>query len=490
MQGEVAFQMPAAVSTGAAGLDRILGGGLPGPRVYLVQGDPGTGKTTLGLQFLLEGARAGEPVVYVTMSQSRAELAQIAASHGWSLDGVIVEEIGRSERLIGNAEQSIFESSELDLDANDKAIEKLIEEHAPTRIVFDSMAEMRQLSGSVFRFRHEVLDLKDLLRRKSITTLLLDGGIDFGGDRELEMLAHGIICLEKALPEYGMARRRVEVRKMRGVAFFDGYHDMSIRRGSGVEVYPRIVPNLAPEAVRRTDLIKSDVSELDDMLGGGLEGGTTAIIVGQAGTGKSTLASIYAHAALQRGEPVGVFLFEERLETFFRRCEGLGLNLREHESSGRLFIRDFNPTEVSPGEFSQIVQHIVEENRVRVVVIDSFTGYLNALPKGDEAVMQIQLLVKYLSRRGVIAILIVAQHGLLGQGASTDVDVSFLGDCAILLRMYEWPGLVRRTVAVVKKRHGSHDMAVRELLIGPGGVHIHPFNPPPLGASGPIASGS
>ena len=314
---------------------------------------------------------------------------------------------------------------------------------------------------------------------------MIDTGTQHGGDTEIEGVAHGIFCLEKSLPEYGVARRRLEVKKMRGVAFSDGYHDMALRTGTGVEVYPRVVPSLAPETAR-TELIKSDIGPLDAMLGGGLEGGTTTLIVGQAGTGKSTLASIYSYAALERGEGVAMFLFEERLETFFRRSEGLGMNLRSHHASGLLQIRDFNPAEISPGEFSQIVLTAVDERAVRVVLIDSFTGYLSALPESDQAVMQIQSLVKYLSRRGVLSMLIVANHGLLGHNVSSDVDVSFLGDAVLLLRMYEWPGVIRRSITVVKKRHGPHDLNIHELSITTEGISVHPFNPPPMGPSGPI----
>ena len=473
------------VATGVAGLDQILGGGLPGPRLYLVQGAPGTGKTTLSLQFLREGVARGEPVLYVTLSQSRRELEHIAQSHGWSLEGVHIEELEAAEALDPATDQTIFHSADLRLDRTQRAVEKAIREIKPKRIVYDSLMEIRQLSGDPMRFRREILALKVFLAKQGIAALLLDVGAEHGGDLELEGLAHGILCLTKELPEYGIAQRRVEVRKMRGVAFFDGYHDMAIRSSQGVEIYPRLVPRLAPEAAR-TALIKSGIGELDEMLGGGLEAGTTTLIVGQAGTGKSTLASIYSHAALERGESVAMFLFEERLETFFRRSEGLGMNLRPYQESGQLQIKDFNPAEISPGEFSQIVRKAVDEHDVRVVLIDSFTGYLGALPKSNQAVMQIQSLVKYLSRRGVLSILIVAQHGLLGHNVGTDVDVSFLGDAVILLRMYEWPGLIRRSVTVVKKRHGPHDLDVHELVIEPEGVKVQAFNPPPLGPSGPI----
>lgn len=468
------------ISTGVAGLDAILGGGLPGPRVYLLRGGSGTGKTTLGLQFLLEGAKRGEAVLYVTLSQSRAELEQIAASHAWSLEGVAIEQLESEIALDEALDQTIFHGADIRLDRTRLAIERAIERHNPKRLVYDSLLEVRQLSGDSLRFRRELLGFKLFLAQRHIASLLVDTTSEQGGDIEMEGVAHGIFVLEKMLPEYGLARRRIEVKKMRGVAFADGYHDMAIRTGSGIEIYPRIVPNLAPE-IGRSDLIKSNIENLDDMLGGGLEAGTTTLIVGQAGTGKSTLASIYSLAALERGESVAMFLFEERLETFFRRCEGLGMNLRPHQASGKLQIRDFNPAEISPGEFSQIVQRAVDEHDVKVVLIDSFTGYLGALPKSDQAVMQIQSLVKYLSRCGVLSILIVATHGLLGHNVENDVDVSFLGDAVLLLRMFEHPGIVGRSLTVVKKRHGLHDLNVHELIIRPEGISVQPFNLPPPG---------
>jgi circadian clock protein KaiC len=488
MQDGVTRDTPGPIATGVRGLDSILGGGLPGPRLYLLQGAPGTGKTTLALQFLLAGARLGEPVVYVTLSQTRAELEQIAASHGWPLDGVRIEELSTAETIEDATDQTIFQTADIQLDRTRRAVEDAIRIHRPRRAVYDSLLEIRHLSGDGLRFRREVLGFKAFLATHRIATLLIDTEAPYGGDLELEGVAHGIVRLDKALPEYGNARRRVEVKKMRGVAYSDGYHDMSIRRGVGVEIYPREVPNLGPEAAR-TQLIKSNVRPLDDMLGGGLEAGTTTLIVGQAGTGKSTLASLYATAALERGEGVAMFLFEERLETFFRRSEGLGMNLRPHRESGLLQIRDFDPVEVSPGEFAQIARRAVEEHAIRVVLIDSFTGYLSSLPRGEEAVMQMQALLKYLTRRGALVMLVVAQHGLLGQEAATDVDVSFLGDAVLLLRMYEWPGVVRRTITVVKKRHGPHDLAVHELTIRPEGVSVLPFNPPPPGPAGPVAAG-
>lgn len=478
---------PGRANSGSRGLDEIIGGGLPKGRLYLLSGAAGTGKTTLALQFLLEGIRLGEPVLYVTLSQTDAELRQIAASHGWSLDGMAVQSLsaGDSQPL---EDQTIFQSADLRLDRTRDAIQAQIDSIKPKRLVYDSLLEIRLLANDPLKFRREILGFKSFLNSQNITTILIDTehGFDDQAEDQLENIAHGIIRLEKHLPNYGVAQRRLEVTKLRGTAIRDGYHDVSIRTGEGVAVYPRVLPDLQPEIGMGEGLITCGVGELDAMLGGGLEAGTTAIVMGQSGTGKSTLASLYAVAALERGEHVAMFLFEERVETFFRRCEGLGMNLRKPFEEGRLHLRDFNPTEISPGEFSRIVVDTLEDNRVRVLMIDSLTGYLGALPDSSQAVTQIHTLLKYASRRGALSLLIVAQHGLLGAGQSNDLDVSYLGDSVLWLRMYEWPGVIRRTITAVKKRHGPHALDVHELTIGPNGVVVQAFNPPPPGTPGPL----
>ncbi|MGV1950800.1 ATPase domain-containing protein [Agrobacterium vitis] len=470
----------AIASTGIAGLDEILRGGLPLPNLFMLQGAPGSGKTTAAIQFLRAGVEAGESCLYVTLSQSAAELRSIAVSHGWTLDGIHVEELSTTGSIDEADEQSIFMTADLRLDETRKAIEAAIDEHKPQRLVYDSLLEVRLITGDSPRFRRELIGFKSFLSKRKVVALLLDTqspGLDRSGE-EVEGLAHGVIRFDKSLEEYGGVRRRIEVSKMRGVPIADGYHDMAIREGAGVVVFPRIMPSTATEATK-PQLIKSGVSELDDMFGGGQEAGTTTLVIGQAGTGKSTMSSLYATAALERGESVALFLFEERLETFFRRSEGLGMQLRQFHKDGKLILRDFNPNEVSPGEFGQIVQDAVVQNKVRVVVIDSLTGYLNSLPHREKAVRDIQSLLKYLARSGVLTMLIVAQHGLLGQNVGIDVDVSFLGDTVLLLRIMEHEGRLRRSITVVKKRHGPHDLDVRELLIESGSVSVVSYNPLP-----------
>ena len=467
------------VTSGIPGLDDVLRGGLPASNLYMIQGAPGSGKTTAALQFLRAGVARGGRCIYVSLSQTRAELEAIALSHGWTLDGIRVEELSASDSINRAADQTIFQTAELRLDETRKAIERAIEEHQPSRLVYDSLLEIRLITGDSPRFRRELLAFKAFLAKRNVVAILLDTQHDM--DRtgeEVDGIAHGVIRLDKSLGEYGSVRRRIEVSKMRGVAVADGYHDMAIREGEGVVVFPRIVPGADSDMVA-PQLIKSGVDTLDEMFGGGQESGTTTLVIGQAGTGKSTMASLYATAALQRGESVALFLFEERVETFFRRSEGLGMDLRQFHEDGHLIIRDFDPNEISPGEFGQIVQEVVSRKRVKVVVIDSFTGYLNSLPHREKAVRDIQSLLKYLARTGVLTMLIVAQHGLLGQNAAVDVDVSFLGDTVLLLRIAEHEGRLRRSITVVKKRHGPHDLDVRELFIQSSGVTVVPYNPLP-----------
>jgi circadian clock protein KaiC len=471
---------PTVVSTGITGLNEILRGGLPASNLYMLQGAPGSGKTTAALQFLRAGVEAGESCIYVTLSQTKAELEAIAVSHGWTLDGIRVEELATSGTVNEADDQSIFLTADLRLDETRKAIEAAIEEHKPRRLVYDSLLEIRLITGDSPRFRRELIGFKSFLAKRNVVALLLDTqtpGQDRSGE-EVEGLAHGVIRLDKGLEEYGGVRRRIEISKMRGVPVADGYHDMAIREGEGVIVFPRIMPSTVVETTK-PELIKSGVAALDDMFGGGQEAGTTTLVIGQSGTGKSTMSSLYATAALERGESVALFLFEERLETFFRRSEGLGMQLRQFHKDGKLILRDFNPNEISPGEFGQIVQDAVTQNKVRVVVIDSLTGYLNSLPHREKAVRDIQSLLKFLARSGVLTMLIVAQHGLIGQNVGIDVDVSFLGDTVLLLRIMEHEGRLRRNITVVKKRHGPHDLNIQELLIESGKVSVVSYNPLP-----------
>ncbi|SFC97320.1 ATPase domain-containing protein [Tropicimonas isoalkanivorans] len=463
------------IGTGCAGFDHVLRGGYPRNSIHLLQGAPGTGKTTLALQFLMEGRDRGETCLYVTLSQTELDLQRIAASHGWSLDGIKVIEVSAHEAG-GFSEQSIFQTADLRLDETRRAVQGAIDEFEPARLVYDSLLEIRLLSPDVPRYQRELIGFRDYIARKGITVLLVDTDVDTNDNGELESrgVVHSVSTLDKQLPDYGRAKRRMQVAKMRGVPIFAGWHDMDIREGEGVVVYPRLSPRERPVDSLDGELIRSGRERLDSIFGGGLEPGTTTMVVGQAGTGKSTIASLYATAALARGESVALFLFEERIETFFRRSEGLGMDLRDYYQDGRLHIYDFNPDEISAGEFTQLVQKEAEADDLRVVVIDSFTGYMSSLTDHSQALFDIQALLKHVSRQNVLTILIVAQHGLLGHNSNTPVDVSFLGDTVLFLRMHEEKGRVHRDIVAVKKRHGPHELDVRELVIESGNVDVGP----------------
>lgn len=461
--------------SGVEGLDDVLRGGLPSGALHLLQGPPGSGKTTTALQFLREGVSRGERGLYVTLSQTEAELRRIAGSFGWSLDGIEIIELS-TQAEVTQVEQTIFQTADLRLDETRQTIEQAIAERGPRRIVYDSLLEVRLLTVDHPRYQRELIGLRAFLSKRGITGLLLDT-TPIGEalhDTQSRGVVHGVITLDKRLPEFGRARRRIEVSKMRGVPVHDGWHDMDIREGRGVVVFPRLAPKERParDAVQGGELIRSGRAELDDLFGGGMEPGTTTMVVGQAGTGKSTIASLYAAAALKRGESVALFLFEERVETFFRRSEGLGMDLRDQHGAGRLKLFDFNPDEISAGEFTQLVTKVGADASLRVVVIDSFTGYMSALGDERQALFDIQTLLKHLSRRGVLTFLIVAQHGLVGRNAEVRMDMSFLGDTVLLLRMHERDGRMRRDLIAVKKRHGPHGMDVRELIIAPRRVDV------------------
>lgn len=455
--------------TGIDGLDAILFGGLPARAVYLVQGAPGTGKTTLGLQFLLEGARRGERTLYVTLSQSEDDLRRIAQSHGFALDGIAIRELlslshGEADR------QSVLQTSEAELTGVIRGVRRALDEIAPQRVVFDSLLELRLLTRNLLAYHRELLTIRNLMVAGGVTGLILDYDDPQIGDRQMEGLAHGVIRLERQLPQYGTALRRLTFSKLRGRAFVDGYHDLTIRPG-GLVVYPRIVPELAEDSVTGV-MVRSGLDALDQMLGGGLEAGTTCLVVGQSGVGKSTLGTLYARSAAEGGMPSALFLFEERPQVFRRRSRGLGLGVDALEDEGLLQIHHFNGAETTPGEFVRAVVRAVEGDGARVVVIDSLTGYLGALPNAADLVTQLQSLLQYLSRRDVLTVVIVAQHGLLGGSSDVDFDTSYLADSIILLRQYEAGSSIRRSITVVKKRHGPHERVIRELVIGDGGIDV------------------
>lgn len=463
------------VATGIEGFDAVLCGGFTPDRMYLIEGDPGSGKTTLALRFLLEGAARGEPVLYVTLSETREELDGVARSHGWSLDGIqLLELVVSEESLDPDAQLTMFHPSEVELSETTRAVLAEVERTKPRRVVFDSLSEMRLLAQNPLRYRRQILALKQFFIGRSCTVLLLDDRTSEAADLQLQSIAHGVVSLEQLAPEYGAERRRLRVVKMRGVRYRGGYHDFTIEKG-GLCVYPRLVAAQHHQVFIR-EPITSGVPELDALLGGGLDRGTSTLLMGPAGSGKSTIAAQYAAAAAARGEAAAIFTFDETVGTLLVRTAALGLPLQEHMDAGRLAVQQIDPAELSPGEFSHVVRRAVEPGDrpgARVVVIDSLNGYLNAMP--DERFLTIQLheLLTYLAQQGVVTLLLMAQHGLIGTMASP-VDASYLADSVLLLRYYEAEGRVRKAVSVLKKRSGTHEDTIREISLGPGGVRVGP----------------
>ena len=456
----------ARVRTGIKGLDAILDGGLPRGEIHLVQGSAGTGKTTVGLQFLLDGAAAGETALFVTFAQTEATLRKIATSHGWSLDGISVHELtgagGGDE-----GEQTLFHTADVELGETTSAIFAAIERAQPDRIVLDSVASIRLLADDPLRYRRQLLTMRRFLAPRPSTVLLLDGTEP---DPALEDIVHGVLRLERVTPEYGDVHRRLSIAKMRGMAFNGGYHNYRIRAG-GLDVYPRIRPQEhGGHAVR--EVVRSGVAGLDLLLGGGLEGGTACLVVGPTGTGKSSLATLYAYTAATRGERAVLFCFDERPETLLARAEGLGMDLRPLVADGLVAVKPISTAELSPGEFSQLVRDAVEEGRAKVVLMDSLTGYFHSMPQEEALLSQMHDLLTYTSQRGVLSILIVSQHGLIGQGIQGPLDVSYMADTVVLLRHFEAGGTVRKAISVIKKRTGPHETTIRELTLAPGGISV------------------
>jgi circadian clock protein KaiC len=459
-------------STGNAGLDDILGGGLDAERMYLYEGRPGAGKTTLALQFLLEGARHGERVLYITLSETRRELMLVARRHGWDLSGVDVFELVPPETMLDQGQEiTLLHPGELELGETTRLVLDRVTELNPSRVVFDSLSELRLLAQNPLRYRRQVLALKQFFANRNCTVVLLDDMSSQQTDLQLHSISHGVVRLEQLAIEYGAERRRLRVVKMRGIDFRGGFHDMRIVRG-GIEVYPRLV---AAEHQAQFDetFMSSGNGDLDRLLGGGLERGTSALLVGSAGSGKSTLALGYAMAAAGRGERSAVFAFDEGRGTIEVRCRALGFPFGESVDSGHILFQQVDPAEMSPGQFSAAVRGRVERDGVRVVVIDSLNGYLNAMPDGRFLILQMHELLTYLSRRGVLTILVLAQQGLMGPHDSP-LDLSYLSDTVLMLRYFEHGGMVRRALSVVKKRSGRHEQTIREFRLGSGGVEVGP----------------
>ena len=467
------------VSTGITGLDYILQGGFPANHLYLVEGDPGSGKTTLGLQFLLAGRDKGDSGLYVTLSETQAELRTVAASHGWSLDGIGLFELeSLEERLKRDQQYTVFHPSEVELEKTTQHICDHVERQQATRVVFDSLSEMRLLARDPLRYRRQVLALKQFFAGKKCTVVMLDDRTSVDTDLQLQSISHGVVALERVAVEYGGARRRLMISKMRGLAFREGHHDFNIRTG-GLAVYPRLVAaehKQPPKHEGGREKAQSGIKELDSLLGGGLDYGTSTLTLGPAGSGKSTLISQFALALAEKGERAACYVFEETRENFLDRAEGLGMDLRKHIASGNITVEQIDPAEITPGEFAHRVRTAVEgeggEKGARVVVIDSLNGYMNSMPSEQFLLIQMHELLMYLNERGVLTLLVLAQHGLLGNAMQSPVDVTYLADTVILLRYFEAFGEVKQAIALVKKRTGSHERSIREFKITSSGIQI------------------
>ena len=463
---------PERASTGNVGLDDILEGGFDADRVYLIEGRPGTGKTTLALQFLLEGVRRGERCLYITLSESERELRAVVARHGWALDGIDVFELVPPEASLDpDQELTLFHPAEMELSETTKHILDRVMEVNPSRVVFDSLSEMRLLAQSSLRYRRQILALKNFFASRQCTVVLLDDLSSHENDLQLHSISHGVITLEQLSLEYGAERRRLRVVKMRGMTFRGGYHDFTIETG-GLAIYPRLVAAEHHKAFIG-ELTSTGSSELDALLGGGIERGTSLLLIGGAGVGKSSIALTYAMAAAGRGEAVVVFAFDEGLGTAFARAAGLGMPLQTHVASGRVRVQQIDPAEMSPGEFAHRVRESVQREGVRVVVIDSLNGYMNAMPEERFLVLQMHELLSTLNQLGVITILVLAQHGLTGP-MQTPLDISYLSDAVLMLRYFEAGGRVRRAISVVKKRSSAHEDAIREFRLTAEGVKVGP----------------
>jgi len=458
---------------GISGLDEILHGGLPPGRLYLLEGPPGSGKTTMSLQFLREGVRLGERCLYITLSETATELREVAASHGWDLTGIDLFELSSVEQVLGEGRnQSVFHSWEVELGETIRLIKQEVERIEPRRVVFDSLSELRLLAQDSLRYRRQVLALKQFFSPRSATVLFIDDLTSDGRDRDthLHSISHGVISLERFALEFGAARRRLQVQKLRGATFLAGYHDFNIRTG-GIEVYPRMVAG-----EHHVDFINepalSGVTQLDALIGGGFLRGTSTLLTGPAGTGKTTLALQYIGAACARGECCHVYEFDERIGTLLSRAESMGVNLSDYMARGLLQITQVDPAEMSPGEFAWRVFRAVSEDRCGMIVIDSLNGYLSAMPQEKHLLLQMHELLAFLNQSGVTTFLINPQFGLVGSMDTGQLNVSYIADAVILFRFFEAQGRIRKAISVIKNRSGKHEDTIRELYIDSHGLRV------------------
>jgi circadian clock protein KaiC len=465
--------MPGLVATGVHGLDDILAGGLTQGSLFLLEGKPGSGKTTIALQFLIEGEKRGHRALYITLSETKQELLDTATSHGWSLgEGIEVRELQPPESSLDASEQqTLLYASDLELGETVKEILEAVERTRPDLIVLDSLSEIRLLAQGSLRYRRQLLALKHFLARRRVTVLMLDDLTTDTLDKTVHSIAHGVILLEEMSPDYGSERRRVKIAKYRGRAYRGGYHDFVIASG-GVRVFPRLVAS-EHRGTSEPATVTSGVGQLDQLLGGGVDKGTSTLVLGPAGTGKSLFVLQYGAAAMRRGEKIAIFMFDEEPGVTFRRAKGMGIDLKAYQTEGTLIIDQIDAAELSPGEFSHRVRACVDDHGVGMVVIDSLNGYQAAMPQEHALLLHMHELLQYLNRRGVSTFLTVAQHGLVGDMKSP-VDVTYLADTVVLMRYFEAQGRVRRAVSAIKKRTGAHEDTIREFQITSQGIQVGP----------------
>jgi circadian clock protein KaiC len=461
------------LSTGIPGLDNILAGGLTKDRLYLIEGEPGSGKTTMSLQFLNEGAKRGEPVMYITLSETEVEVRAVAQSHGWTLDGITIHEVIPRENILDPKEQyTLFHPSEVEMGSTTQDILSAIERVKPTRIVLDSLSELQLLAGNTLRYRRQVLAFKQFFASRSCTALLLDDrASSIHGDSQVRSIAHAVITLDLVMKDYGAERRRLRIAKYRGIAFRGGMHDYAITRG-GLVVYPRLVASETRVMVKRQQT-SSGLPELDELLGGGIEEGTSTLIAGPPGTGKSSLSAQFVAAATKQNRRAAMFLFEESANNLLNRADGLGMDLRAHLQSDLLSIHQIDPAEQTPGEFTHIVCQAADAG-AKVIVIDSLNGYLNAMPDERFLTTHLHELLTYLGQRGIVTILVGVQQGMMGSNMSTSIDASYLADNVIMLRYFEAFGEVRQAISIFKKRSGLHERTIRRFSMSSNGIQVGP----------------
>lgn len=459
------------LKTGIKGLDTILSGGFPENRLYLMQGEPGTGKTTLAFQFLLEGVKQGETCLYISFSESREELQNVADSHGWDISKLDMLELGSIEdQLKPESQNTVFYPSEVEMNQTTSVLYSEVERIKPTRIVFDSISEMRMLAESSLRYRRQMLALKQFFAKLHCTVLLLDDLTTSPKDLQVQSIVHGVMNLQKLHPEFGNERRRLNIVKLRGIEYLGGFHDYIIKKG-GIEIFPRMTASDHDAKIVHKSF-SSGIPEMDKLLGGGLAAGTSTLFLGPAGTGKSTLSLQYAYAAAERGEKAIIFAFEENLSTLLMRSESIGMNVQKHLDSGMMEVMKIDPAQLSPGEFADRIKSAVLEHGFKVVSIDSLNGYLHAMPEEQFLTLQLHELLAFLSGQGVATLLVLAQQGMMGHMMNTPIDLTYLADTVVITRYFEISGMVRKAVSVIKQRSGLHESTIREFTMSKDGIAV------------------